>query len=303
MYYNSSLRPELKFCARKPLSISFCNGKTLIHFLLQRTTLIHFLLQRTSLNHFLLQRKTLNHFLLQRTTLNHFLLQRTTLNHFLLHRTTLNHFLQGWQKPGFYVKKIERCIMCWIEWKIKYNSFVIFILQVIAKINKKLGWWHHKNVHNSKNKNWKMWNLIFLLILPIQDLSCKFDHFWKKYLFIFCIVLLHTYACKTLKASASMPLILTLFQLGSTDPKKNDQTLDVFSSNFFLLDKIFLIFFQKCSNFHEKFGMCWNKWKINFPIFIFWVMVIMGVCISLLGKSRNCQWNKKDQWFFDIISK
>ena len=31
---------------------------------------------------------------------------------------------------------------------------------------------------NSKNE--KIWNLIFLSILPIQDLSCKFDHSWKK---------------------------------------------------------------------------------------------------------------------------
>ena len=81
--------------------------------------------------------------------------------------------------------------------------------------------------------------------------------------------------CKTLKASSSMPLILTLFQLGSTNPKKNSQTLDIFLSTFFLLEnKITIFFLQKCSNLHERYGMCWNVWKIDFPIFIFRAMVI-----------------------------
>ena len=32
-------------------------------------------------------------------------------------------------------------------------------------------------------------------------------------------------------------------------------------------------FFQKCSNLHERCGMCWNEWKINFTILIFRVIV------------------------------
>ena len=35
-------------------------------------------------------------------------------------------------------------------------------------------------------------------------------------------------------------------------------------------------FFQKCSNLHERWGMCWNEWKINFLIFIFRVKIIFG---------------------------
>ena len=33
--------------------------------------------------------------------------------------------------------------------------FSFFIFRVIVKIHRKLGWWRHKNDHNSKNKNRK----------------------------------------------------------------------------------------------------------------------------------------------------
>ena len=29
--------------------------------------------------------------------------------------------------------------------------------------------------------------------------------------------------------------------------------------------------FQKRSDLHERYPLCWNEWKINYPIFIFWV--------------------------------
>ena len=58
-----------------------------------------------------------------------------------------------------------------------------------------------------KVKIGNIWNLVFLSVQPIPDLSCKLDHFWKnKYFFYFNVV------CLLGKPEAwlfSMPLIPT----------------------------------------------------------------------------------------------
>ena len=48
--------------------------------------------------------------------------------------------------------------------------------------------------HNSKIKFGKIWNLVFLSIQPIPDLSYKFDHFWGKiYIFLFRLKKIHEF--------------------------------------------------------------------------------------------------------------
>ena len=61
----------------------------------------------------------------------------------------------------------------WMMWNLlnrtkKRNKKIsVFIFRVILK-------------NSSKNKIGKIWNLVFLSIQLIPDLSCKFDHLWKK---------------------------------------------------------------------------------------------------------------------------
>ena len=88
--------------------------------------------------------------------------------------------------PQFWSHFHERCVMRWNGWKNNLPIFVIFIFRVIVKIHRKLTILRTKNTITRKTK---FWNLIFLFIQAIPDLSCKFDHFW-------CCI---TYACKTLK--------------------------------------------------------------------------------------------------------
>ena len=108
--------------------------------------------------------------------------------------------------------------------------------------------------------------MIFHSIQLITDFSCKFEEFF----FYF---------------DACVP---NLIQLGSTNPKKNSQTLDVFfggglvthqrKTDFFLnyfFVQNFQFFFQKFSNLLERSGIGWIERKTKFqifPIFIFRVM-------------------------------
>ena len=61
---------------------------------------------------------------------------------------------------------------------------------------------------------------------------------------------------------------------------------------FSIFNKKNVIFFlQKCSNLHERCGMCWNLWKMNFLILaisIIWYMVVFLVKISTF--SVNCEY-------------
>ena len=50
-----------------------------------------------------------------------------------------------------------------------------------------------KKIEFFKIKIGKIWNFIFLSIQPIPDLSCKFDHFWKKKSFRYCM---SVYVCE-----------------------------------------------------------------------------------------------------------
>ena len=54
------------------------------------------------------------------------------------------------------------------------------------------------------------------------------------------------------------------------------------SPNFFFnqMNKMFFdTKFQKWSYIHERCGMCYNEWKINFPSFCFWGMVVFLIKI------------------------
>jgi len=70
-----------------------------------------------------------------------------------------------------------------VEWK-KNNKKILRLLfsELSWKIHRKFGWWRHKKDQKmtitQKIKIGKIWNLIFLSVQPIPDLSCEFEHFW-----------------------------------------------------------------------------------------------------------------------------
>ena len=91
--------------------------------------------------------------------------------------------------PQFWSQFQERCAMRWNEWK---NNFPILFFWVIVKFHRKLTVFRTKMTRTLKMKIGKIWNLIFLSIQSIPDISCKFDHWRKKY-FIFLILMLHAH--------------------------------------------------------------------------------------------------------------
>ena len=124
--------------------------------------------------------------------------------------------------------------------------------------------------------------MIFLSIQHIPHFSCKYNHSEKKNL-------IWIYFFETLKRLLrNMPLMLTCSDYGPPILKKypaheclfvraNPPTNFFFSKMFQYLNKKNILnhfFFRNYSNLHDKCGIFWNEWKINFPIFIFWDMVI-----------------------------
>ena len=53
---------------------------------------------------------------------------------------------------------------------------------------------------------------------------------------------------------------------------KKNQISDFCDFSILLLTKIFFVV-QKWPHLYERWAMCWNEWKMNFPIFSFWDMV------------------------------
>ena len=57
---------------------------------------------------------------------------------------------------------------------------------------------------------------------------------------------------------------------------------------------------QKWSNLQERFAMSWNEWKINFAIFIFWVMVdfVLKFIVNwlILGTKTTIYISKTKNW-------
>ena len=54
--------------------------------------------------------------------------------------------------------------------------------------------------------------------------------------------------------------------------------------NFFELNKKYIeLVFQKLSYLYERYRLCWNEWKINFPIFIFWDVVVLVLIIRSIS--------------------
>ena len=104
----------------------------------------------------------------------------------------------------------------------------------------------------------KIWNLIFLSIQLIPDLSCNF-------------FLMHVYMQVFLNAVDA-----NLFQLGSTNPKKNSQTFHVIfgsglsdppkKNRFFFISKKKM---PKFSNSHEWSGIDWIE-KKNSDLCVFY---------------------------------
>ena len=73
-----------------------------------------------------------------------------------------------------------------------YSDFYFFELS--WKIHRKLGWWCHKNDHNSKNKNRKHLNLGFSFYsADCGFFSCKFDHFWRNFYLFNILMFLETW--------------------------------------------------------------------------------------------------------------
>ena len=72
------------------------------------------------------------------------------------------------------------------------------------------------------------------------------------------------------------------------------------------MDKMFFdkncIKFQKWSYLHERCGMCWNDWKINFPIFSFWDMVVFYTQDWAFPQPRICSPPPAPQ-FWSILKK
>ena len=81
----------------------------------------------------------------------------------------------------------ERCAMCWNECNFFLRFLWFLFFELLRKFIKnwqflEQKWW--KMTITRKIKIGKIWNLVFLSIQPIADFSCKFDHFWKKLLFL-----------------------------------------------------------------------------------------------------------------------
>ena len=141
-----------------------------------------------------------------------------------------------------------------------------------------------------------MVKLIFLSIQHISHLPCKFDQFWF-------FLPMHA----KLKRSFRYAVDANLFRLGSTNSKKK------FGPFYFLIFKIqkpktnLNFFVQKCSNLYKRCGMCWNKWKINFPIFIFRIMVIFVFKITPIfeefsPRTRKIKFANKISFRFSFYS-
>ena len=99
------------------------------------------------------------------------------------------------------------------------------------KIHQKLAFFSTKMTITGKIKIGKIWNMIFLSIMP--HLSCKFDHFW-----IF-FILMYASPCRqnTKEIVAKYAVDANLFRLGSIKPKKKSSPwiffIEFFFSNFF----------------------------------------------------------------------
>ena len=73
----------------------------------------------------------------------------------------------------------------WRENRTNFQIFPIFISWIIVKIHRKLTIFRTKMTITRKIKIGRIWNLIFLSIQPIADLSSIFEKFQKQILFIF----------------------------------------------------------------------------------------------------------------------
>ena len=81
----------------------------------------------------------------------------------------------------------ERCEMYWIERKINFPIHSIFIFELSWKFIENWGDLSMKMTIIKK----KIGKFIFLSIQHILYLSCKFDHFWKKYILMYFFILLN----------------------------------------------------------------------------------------------------------------
>ena len=135
------------------------------------------------------------------------------------------------------------------------NQFSDFYFLIIVNIHRKLEWFEYKTFQKitiiRKIKIRKIWNLIFLSIQPIPDLSCKFDHFWRNiYFFLF---------------------------------KKK-------SCMIFWNIKIKKIL-HKWSNFHERTAIGWIKRKTKFQIFPIFIYPVMVIFRHFCSKNRQFSMN------------
>ena len=81
-------------------------------------------------------------------------------------------FFQKWQNLP------ERCRMCWIESKIIFQIFPIFIFRIMVIFVLKMVNFRLLFSITRKIKNRKIWNMILLSFQHIVHFSYKFGHFW-----------------------------------------------------------------------------------------------------------------------------
>ena len=127
------------------------------------------------------------------------------------------------------------------------------------------------------------YNLFFLSIQPIPDLSCDFDQFWKKNWFCcymytkhcsLVFLVCHWYQPVPTWVHQSLKKIIRFWMLfggGLCPPTKEKQILIFFLNVLTFLNKTLLIKKknQKCSNLHERFRISWMERKLNFRFFRF----------------------------------
>ena len=117
--------------------------------------------------------------------------------------------LRIWRLPSVLIRFLWK--MCNVLKRIKKSIFRFSFFKLSWKF---IDNWGDLSKKITIPRKINIWNLIFLSIQPIPDLSCKFDHFWKKKIdFDVCM---HTHE----KTIAKYAVDANLFRLGSINPKK-----------------------------------------------------------------------------------
>ena len=152
------------------------------------------------------------------------------------------------------------------------NQFSEFYFSRYREISSKIGSYKYKNDHISNTKNLKIdCSFVSVHSASFMQIWTLLNTFFSLLIWWFNLIfLMHT---KDWRDFCEPDSDANQFRLGSPKKKHSGSrgaaTVEGnFSSSNFS--------FQNCSNWHERCGMYWDEWKINFPIFAtcsFWDMV------------------------------